>query len=372
MSAYAGSVPFSSRFAGVAAWAGTTKARAISSPIRTSPTGPQRAEPATRRLRFSVFTDGLPSIAWSASRLLRMAECASARCPFPHPRWCESRSSRGSGTSGSDGLISVRRRWCVLETEVPEAHDEGQSSHGIGPGTPRRYRRIADADQDQDLFGPITAPRRYRNDCQVPRVPGRSKGCRPLRPAPAGGPEEGHRLPPRPKESDVPHHRMRLPHARITILALCGLAAAAGVAGAAVSPDATPPSAPGPVAAYGFDGTGPRVADASDNANDGATTAARTQDGRFGRALGLDGRHRGRHHPGRRLAEAAPHRDARGLGSPGLGARLARHPGEGGRRQGRLRPQHHGRPAPGRRQLRLDPAPGPGGLAAEAGRPGPT
>ena len=73
------------------------------------------------------------------------------------------------------------------------------------------------------------------------------------------------------------HHRMRLPHARITILALCGLAAAAGVAGAAVSLDATPPSAPGPVAAYGFDGTGPRVADASDNANDGATTAARTQ-----------------------------------------------------------------------------------------------
>ena len=86
------------------------------------------------------------------------------------------------------------------------------------------------------------------------------------------------------------HHRMRLPHARITILALCGLAAAAGVAGASVSPDATPPSAPGPVAAYGFDGTGTRVADASDNANDGATTAARTQDGRFGRALNLDGR----------------------------------------------------------------------------------
>ena len=85
------------------------------------------------------------------------------------------------------------------------------------------------------------------------------------------------------------HHRMRLPHARITILALCGLAAAAGVAGATASPDATPPSAPGPVAAYGFDGTGTRVSDASENANDGATTAARTQDGRFGRALDMDG-----------------------------------------------------------------------------------
>jgi hypothetical protein len=82
---------------------------------------------------------------------------------------------------------------------------------------------------------------------------------------------------------------MRLPHAKITILAVCGLAAPVGVAGAAVPPDAGPASAPGPVAAYGFDGTGSRVAHASGNANDGATTASRTQDGRFGRALNLDG-----------------------------------------------------------------------------------
>jgi hypothetical protein len=42
----------------------------------------------------------------------------------------------------------------------------------------------------------------------------------------------------------------------------------------------------GPVAAYGFDeGSGQRVADASDNSNDGATTARRTEAGRFGRAL---------------------------------------------------------------------------------------
>jgi hypothetical protein len=33
---------------------------------------------------------------------------------------------------------------------------------------------------------------------------------------------------------------MRLPDAKITILALSGLATAAGVAGAAASPDATP------------------------------------------------------------------------------------------------------------------------------------
>ncbi len=85
----------------------------------------------------------------------------------------------------------------------------------------------------------------------------------------------------------MPRHRMRSPHAAIAILALCGLAAAAGAAGAA-SPDAEPPAAAGPVAAYGFDGTGPWVADASGNANHGATTAPRIEDGRFGRALSLD------------------------------------------------------------------------------------
>ena len=61
---------------------------------------------------------------------------------------------------------------------------------------------------------------------------------------------------------------MRLPHARITILALCGLAPSRPTASTA--------------RVHG-------VADASGNANDGATTASRTQDGRFGRALNLDG-----------------------------------------------------------------------------------
>ena len=79
---------------------------------------------------------------------------------------------------------------------------------------------------------------------------------------------------------------MRSPHAKITILALCGLAAAAGM-GAAASPAVT--GSQGPVAAYGFDeGAGARVADASDNANNGTTTAPRTQAGRFGRALRMD------------------------------------------------------------------------------------
>jgi hypothetical protein len=80
---------------------------------------------------------------------------------------------------------------------------------------------------------------------------------------------------------------MRPPHAKITILALCGLAAAAGM-GAGASPAVTGASQ-GPVAAYGFDeGGGVRVADASGNSNDGATTARRTEAGRFGRALRMD------------------------------------------------------------------------------------
>ena len=80
---------------------------------------------------------------------------------------------------------------------------------------------------------------------------------------------------------------MRPPHAKITILALCGLAAAAGI-GAAASPAVTGASQ-GPVAAYGFDeGRGVRVADASDNANNGTTSARRTDAGRFGRALRMD------------------------------------------------------------------------------------
>jgi Concanavalin A-like lectin/glucanases superfamily len=72
------------------------------------------------------------------------------------------------------------------------------------------------------------------------------------------------------------------------MLALCGLAAAAGVTGASA---AVTGSSAGPVAAYGFDeGRGVRVADASDNANNGTTTARRTEAGRFGRALRMDGR----------------------------------------------------------------------------------
>ena len=84
----------------------------------------------------------------------------------------------------------------------------------------------------------------------------------------------------------MPQHWMRPPHAKITILALCGLAAAAGVATASPAVDATPAA---PVAAYGFDeGSGAQVADASANDNDGASTARRTEAGRFGRALRMD------------------------------------------------------------------------------------
>jgi hypothetical protein len=85
----------------------------------------------------------------------------------------------------------------------------------------------------------------------------------------------------------VPQPRMRPPHATITILALCGLAAAAGI-GAGAVPALSGASA-GPVAAYGFDeGAGARVADASDNSNTGTTSARRTPAGRFGRALRMD------------------------------------------------------------------------------------
>jgi hypothetical protein len=85
----------------------------------------------------------------------------------------------------------------------------------------------------------------------------------------------------------VPLHRMRLPHAKITIAQRPGDRGRWGRSRRL--PGREPLSAPGPVAAHGFDGTGPRLADASGNVNDGATTASRTRDGRLGRALNLDG-----------------------------------------------------------------------------------
>ena len=88
------------------------------------------------------------------------------------------------------------------------------------------------------------------------------------------------------RNPNVPQSRMRPPHARITILALCGLAAAAVASGASPAIGA---AAAGPLASYGFDeDSGSRVADGSGHANHGATTARRTEAGRFGRALRMD------------------------------------------------------------------------------------
>ena len=58
------------------------------------------------------------------------------------------------------------------------------------------------------------------------------------------------------------------------------------MAGVGVASGAPDEGTTGPVAAYGFgERSGLRVADASDNANHGTTTARRTEAGRFGRAL---------------------------------------------------------------------------------------
>jgi hypothetical protein len=81
---------------------------------------------------------------------------------------------------------------------------------------------------------------------------------------------------------------MRPPHARIAfVAAVCGLAVAAGAGGAAPVAGG---GSPGPVAAFGFgEGGGARLADASGHANHGSTTARRTEAGRFGRALRMNG-----------------------------------------------------------------------------------
>ena len=178
-------------------------------------------------------------------------------------------------------------------------------------------------------------------------------------------PRQGPASPPRPKESDLSHHRMRLPHAKITILALCGLAAAAGVA-AAASPAVTGTSrAPSrPTASTRAPAPGwptppttrttapPPPAAPRPGASDAPSAWTAPPRPRSSRT---------------RPPSAPPGRDARGLGSPGPRRRLARHRGEGGRRPCGLRAS--ARPADGPRPSstpappRTSPAPA---LAAEA------